>query len=76
LPLKWQLPKQAEVRLEIYNILGEKVKTLVDEKQPAGSYSASWNGLDEHGWTVTSGVYLCRLRAGEFTEVRKMILVR
>jgi len=74
--IKYQLPWPAEVRLEIYNILGEKVKTLVDEKQPAGYYSASWNGLDEHGRTVAGGVYLYHFTAGEFVQVRKLILVR
>jgi len=74
--IQYQLPKQAEVRLEIYNILGELVKTLVDEKQAAGYYTVRWNGKDEHGRSVASGVYLYSVRAGEFVQVRKMILVR
>jgi len=74
--IHYQLPKQTEVRLEIYNILGELVTTLVDEKQVAGYYTASWNGLDEHGRSVAGGVYLYCLKAGEYVQVRKMSLVR
>jgi photosystem II stability/assembly factor-like uncharacterized protein len=74
--IKYQLPRQTEVRLEIYNIIGELMKIMVDEKQDAGLHSVSWNGLDEHGSAVTSGVYLYHLKAGEFVQVRKMSLVR
>ena len=74
--IQYQLPKQAEVRLEIYNILGELMRTLVDEKQPAGYYTVRWNGKDKHNRPVASGVYLYSLRAGEFVQVRKMVLVR
>jgi len=74
--IQYQLPKQAEVRLEIYNVLGELVRTLVNEKQPPRYYTVRWNGKDEHGRPVASGVYLYSLRAGEFVQVRKMMLIR
>jgi len=57
-------------------MLGQVVKTLVDEKQPAGYYTMRWNGKDEQGRPVASDVYLYRLTAGEFVQVKKMILVR
>jgi len=74
--INYQLPKQTEVRLQVYNILGELVKTLVDKKQPAGYYRMRWNGKDEYGRSVASGVYLYSLRAGEFVQVRKMLFVQ
>ena len=70
---QYQLPKQAEVRLEIYNVVGELVRTLVDEKQPAGYYTVRWNGRDEQEHAIASGVYLYRLTAGEFVQVRKKL---
>ena len=74
--IQYQLPKQTEVRLEIYNVLGELVRRLVDEKQPPGYYTVHWNGRDEQGRPLASGVYVYSLRAGEFVQVRKMALVR
>lgn len=74
--IRYQLPEQADVRLEIHNLRGELVQTLVDEKQMAGYYTLRWNGKDQHNQCVPSGVYLCSLKTRDFVEVRKMILVR
>jgi len=66
--------------LEIYNILGQEVKTLVDEGQPAGYYQVLWDGRDRGGKEVSSGIYFCRLEVkGEklkVTRVRKLLLLR
>ena len=70
------LPKQTELRLEIYNIAGQLVRTLVEERQPAGYYSANWNGKDEFGREVASGIYFYNLRTKDFVQTRKMLLVR
>lgn len=64
------------VRLEIFNLLGQKIRTLVQERQPAGAYSVTWDGRDEAGRPVSTGVYVYRLRAGDFVESRKMVLLR
>jgi flagellar hook assembly protein FlgD len=64
------------VTLEIYNVAGARVATLVDEYQNAGSKIAHWDGRDINGTPVTSGVYLYKLQAGSFAEIRKMILLR
>jgi len=74
--IQYQLPKSAEVHLEIYSILGQLVRTIVNEKQPEGYYTAHWNGKDEQGRPLASSVYIYRLSAGEFVQVRKMLLVR
>lgn len=74
--IRYALPQDAQVRLIIYNILGKKVKTLVDELQSAGYKTAWWDGKDEKGDLVASGVYLYRLEADKFSEVKKMLLVK
>ncbi len=74
--LKYQLPKTSEVRLEIYNILGQRVAVLVDEQQPAGYYSVKWHGTDESGNKVATGIYLYRLKTTEFVKVKKLTVLR
>ncbi len=72
----YQLPKSSEVVLRIYSISGQVIKLLVDEKQQAGRYAIQWDGKDDRGLPVASGVYVYCLSAGDFVQVRKMILVR
>ena len=62
--------------LTIYNILSQKVKTLVDVSQESGSYTVTWDGRDESGLEVASGVYFYRIEAGNFTATRKMLLMK
>ncbi len=69
--ISYQLPVSSEVELNIYNILGHKVVTLVSKKQPAGSYEVGFNGQN-----LSSGVYLYRIQAGEWQEVKKMVLLK
>ncbi len=74
--ISYQLSALSEVELSIYNLLGQKVRTLVQARQPAGRYEIAWDGRDEAGREVGSGVYIYRLRAGEFSQSRKMLLIR
>ena len=74
--IRYDLPSGSRVKLEIYNVLGARVATLVDEHQKAGSKIASWDGRDVNGAPVSSGVYFYKLQAGSYTEIRKMILLR
>ena len=62
--------------LKIYNLLGQEVRVLVDEVKEPGYYSVIWDGKDESGLEVGSGVYFYRLAAGDFTEAKRMVLVR
>jgi hypothetical protein len=62
--------------LNIYNILGQEVRTLVDEVQEPGYYTATWDGRDNHGRQAVSGVYFYRLTSGEFTATRRMVLMK
>jgi hypothetical protein len=74
--ISFALPKSGEVDLVIYNVLGEKVKSLVSGKMEAGYHRVSWDGKDAHGVGVSSGVYFYRLTAGDFTATKKMTLVK
>ena len=74
--IKYALPQASDVELVIYNSLGQTVRTLVAERQVAGRYAFTWDATNDRGHTVSSGIYLYRLRAGEFVHVRKMLLVK
>ena len=69
--ISYQLPAFSEVELSIYNLLGQKVATLVSSKQSAGSYNVEWDGS-----AFSSGVYFCRMEAGDFVKVIKLALVK
>jgi hypothetical protein len=62
--------------LKIYNVRGQRVRTLVNEPQGPGTYRISWDGRDDAGDEVASGVYLYRVEVGDFSENRKMVLIR
>ena len=72
----YHLAEAAPVRLVVYNTLGQVVATLVDAYQETGVYHAAWDGRDASGVPVVSGVYLYRLQAGAFDEVRKMTVLQ
>ncbi|MCC7431559.1 SBBP repeat-containing protein, partial [bacterium] len=74
--ISYTLAKTNNVKLEVYNTNGELVRTLVSEKQNAGSHTSNWNGKDERGNTVSSGVYFYRLATGSFTQTNKMVLLK
>ncbi len=74
--IQYQLPNAMRVMLAIYNAQGQTIVTLVNEFQGAGTYTLNWNGCDANHSAVPSGIYLCRLQAGQFADSRKMILVR
>jgi hypothetical protein len=75
--IRYSLPKRATVTLEIYNLLGQRVRTLVDhQSQDADFYVVHWDGRNEAGAPVASGVYITYLRAGSFVASRKMILMK
>ena len=75
--IRYDLSKIADVRLTIYNVLGQQVVRLLDQKSQApGLYTAIWNGLDESGHRVASGVYIYRLEIGNDGQSRRMMLVK
>jgi hypothetical protein len=74
--ISYALPSDCQVKLTIYNLLGQKVKTLVNEPQTAGYKSVHWNGKDEQGNLVASGIYFYKLNAGEYTTTKKMVMTK
>jgi hypothetical protein len=74
--IRYQLPQDQKVTLEVYNVLGQRVTTLVNEAQAAGTYLLQWDATNDQGYRVSSGVYFYRLQAGSFVESRKMLLIR
>lgn len=75
--IRYALPGAAKVDLEIYNLLGQKIVTLMrGASRDAGYHSAVWNGRDDAGGPVASGIYFLHLRAGEQRAVRKVILLK
>lgn len=72
----YRLPASTTVKLSIFNLMGQKIRTLVNESQPAGEYRVEWNGADDNGRAVASGVYLYRLETPGFVKTQKMLLVK
>ncbi len=74
--ISFQLPASSRVSLRIYDVSGRLVRTLRDGEEPAGYHAVSWDRRDESGREVASGVYFCRLEADEFSETKKMMVLR
>ena len=73
--IPYQLPASSHVRLEVFNVLGQRLATLVDAEQSAGVYAVQWDATDAAGRAVGAGVYIYRLSSGGMTESRRMVLV-
>ena len=74
--ISYQLPEPRDVTLVVYNILGQTVKSLVNDMQASGRYSIQWDGRNDLGNTVATGVYFFRLQAGDFVDVKKMMFLK
>ena len=74
--LDYTLPERSEVKLVIFNVLGQKIRTLVNEMQTPGFYKAVWNGRDDRGIETASGVYFVRFEAGSFGRNRKVLMLK
>ncbi len=74
--IQYDLPYPSAVSLVVYNLLGQQVRSLVGQQQPAGRYSVAWDGRNDAGDAVASGIYLYRFEAGPYRKMQKMILVK
>ncbi|HYW68830.1 MAG TPA: FlgD immunoglobulin-like domain containing protein, partial [bacterium] len=72
----YSLREGTNAEIAVFDLAGRRVRTLVKGSVPAGEHEAVWDGLDDHGRPAASGVYFCRLRAGDALETRRMVLVR
>ena len=74
--IRFQLPEAKRVTIRIFNTLGQEIRTLADRQFEAGFHVVRWDGKDNNGNLVASGIYLYQLRAGTFKQVKKMSLLR
>lgn len=74
--IKFGIPSNANVKVVIYNMLGQQIKTLVNSNLAAGTYNLTWDGTNDAGMKVNSGAYIYRITAGNFVESKKMILLK
>ena len=74
--ISYALPKDCGVKLTIYNIMGQKIKVLVDEHQTAGYKDVYWDGKNDKGREVASGIYFYKLDAAEFSQGKRMVLLK
>jgi predicted nucleotidyltransferase len=74
--IRFSLPRTEYVKLLIYDAVGRRVRILLDDERPAGLLEVLWDGLDDRGSEVASGVYICRMQAGPFTESKLLTVLR
>jgi len=74
--IQYQLPQRIFVTLKIFNLLGQKIQTLVTEEQEIGYYKIQWDGSDDNNRVVGTGIYVLRMKAGDFVQVKKIILIK
>jgi hypothetical protein len=74
--ISYDIPEVAQVTLDIYNISGQKVRTLAQGQHEPGRYRIQWNATNDYGNPLSSGMYIYRIRAGDFVSVKKLILMK
>lgn len=74
--IKYTLPEDCHVKLTIYNVLGQKVKTLVNQYQNAGYRMVHWDGRDDRNNEIPSGVYFYKMETPKYSDTKKMVLLR
>ncbi len=74
--IEFELPSSSDVKVTVYNILGQEVKTLLNTHRNPGEYHVVWDGKDNSGKAVASGTYIYRVKAGEYVKSKKMVLLR
>ena len=74
--INYDIPELSDVSLEIYNVMGQKVRTLVQGSHQPGRYNVSWNATDEFGEKLSSGMYIYRIQAGDFVSIKKLVLMK
>jgi flagellar hook assembly protein FlgD len=75
--IQYDVARAGHITLEIYSVLGQKIRTLLDEQSAAGSFVITWYGRTEEGASAASGVYIYRFQSEEgFSQTRKLVLLR
>jgi hypothetical protein len=74
--IKFSIAKTSNVTIKIYDVMGKEINTLVNQKMTPGKYDVKWSSINNNNQIVASGVYFYRIETGEFTDVKKMVLVK
>ena len=74
--INYAIPEEAHVSLKIYNLQGNLIKTFIDREQEAAYYNLIWDGTNDNGDKVNSGVYIYRIIAGDYTATRRMVMLK
>ncbi|KPL14172.1 MAG: hypothetical protein AMS26_11695 [Bacteroides sp. SM23_62] len=74
--IQYAIARTADVSLSIFDLMGREIKTLVSDKKSQGSYTAIWDGTDNTGQKVASGIYFYRLKSDGITLTKRMVLLR
>ncbi|MEC9274658.1 MAG: T9SS type A sorting domain-containing protein, partial [Candidatus Neomarinimicrobiota bacterium] len=74
--LRYDLPENGLVNITIYDMLGRKIRTLINEQQDPGYKSLIWNATNDYGKPVSAGIYLYQIQAGEYISTKKMVLLK
>ena len=74
--IKYAIPKDVDVEIAVYNVVGQRVRTLVNGRQKAGYRAIEWDGRNDAGRRVSPGVYFVKMTAGKFNATRKLTLLR
>jgi len=74
--ISYTIPTRSDVAIEVFNIMGQKVRTLINETKSAGEYTIEWNGDNSNGSQVATGIYLYKFQAGDYIETKKMVLLK
>jgi subtilisin family serine protease len=74
--IEYQIPEESSVEIKIYDVLGKEIKTLINEKKQVGFYEVAWDGKNENRISVSSGTYFLRFKAGKFSELKKITILK
>jgi hypothetical protein len=74
--ISFEIPRTSEVDVTIYDVLGQEIKDLVDRRLEPGFYSEHWDGKNDNGMAIPSGVYFVRMQTDSFVRVRKLMLIK
>ena len=74
--ISYDLPEQSTISLTVFDVRGQEVTTLEQSEKHPGNYELQWNGLDNYGNPVSTGMYFCRLQAGAYSQTIKMVYLR
>ena len=74
--IQYSVKSPVQIKIKVYNTLGQKVKSLIDNYHPAGDFSIVWDGTNELGQTISGGIYYCRMEAGSSSQINKMLFIK